>query len=151
MLKITKKILIYDEQPIVERLKQLVESWGFEGIGISSVECIEDAINQNHADVLILAKEMKIKGPSLFDSLDKNFLKKMDDIEIDHEFGLNLYGRLREHDIGIPVIFITTDDLEEVDLRYYPGLNGGIRAAMIEKPFGDGHELKMAIEKCLNL
>ncbi len=147
-----KKILIFDETPIVQNIKRLTQFWGYEGIGIASADCIEDAIVQNDIDVIILAKEIKTKGPALFDSLlDIDFLNKIDDIEIDYEFGLKIYERLRKQSIRLPVIFTTTDNLDEKDLRYYPGLNGGIRAAMIEKPFGSGDELRMAIEKCLGL
>jgi CheY-like chemotaxis protein len=148
-----KKILVFDEEPIVNNIKRLTQFWGYESIGLSSAECIEDAVIQNDIDLIILAKEMKTKGPSLFGSLllKTDLLKSLDDIEIDYEFGLKIYERLRKQSIRLPVIFITTDDLDETDLRYYPGLNGAIRAVMIEKPFGSGEELRTAIEKCLGL
>jgi len=145
-----KKVLVIDEPPIVDNILARLDSWGQEGIGLSKVARLEEAILQHDIGVIILAKEMKIKGGSLFEALlDRDPLQKMEEIEIDHEFGINLYERIRN--IGtLPVIYTTTEDLNDDTLRCYRSLNGQIRAIFIEKPFGAGEALKAAVEACLN-
>lgn len=158
-LPLKRKILVFDEPSVVSVVSAFLEEWGYVPVGITKADFIEDAISRHGISLLILAKEMRRKGPSLADlsgqaeiTTPAGFLDQLAQLKntaIDFEFGLNLYGRLRERGVLLPVILTTTDDLNEDDLRYYESGEGRLRAVVVEKPFGTGEALKHAVETCL--
>ena len=153
-----KRVLVFDEPAIVNVISHFLEDWGYETIGLQKIDFIENAIAQNNAKLIILPKEMRIKGPSLSDPPDVFSLEPKDlaervaqlkDTVINFEFGLNIYERLREKNISLPVILTTTDDLSEDDRHYYPTDMGKLNAVFVPKPFGTGEELRKAVVTCL--
>ena len=142
-MKQKKKILILDVPCMVSTLAQFIDRWGYEPIGISSVDSIEETIIRNHIDLIVLANEMTLKGPSLDD------WQKGEELKVDFEFGFKTLQRLQKQNITLPIITFTTDDLEKT--KWLRNDDGSLRLVVLEKTLTDAHleDLKKAIEEFL--
>ncbi len=73
---------------------------------------------------------------------------KLRDTEIDFEFGVNLFTRLRLNGIQLPIIFMTTQDL--VEPEWHVDKQGKVFHATIPKFYAGFEEsLRFAISECL--
>lgn len=150
-----KKILVLDEPHIVNMVRGITEGLGCSVVSVSKADFIEEVIQRNQITVLVLAKEMRIRGPSLMELLKEQKLGltdaylKLRDTEIDFEFGINLLTRLRLNGIKLPIIFMTTQDLKEPERHV--NKKGKIYHATIPKFYAGFEEsLRLAISECLN-
>ena len=150
-----KTILVLDEPHIIKMVRRIAEGLGCSMVGVSKADFIEEVIQRNQIAVLVLAKEMRIKGPSLTELLKEQKLGltdaylKLRDTEIDFEFGINLLTRLRLNGIKLPIIFMTTQDLKEPE--WHVNKQGKIYHASIPKFYGGFEEsMRFAISECLN-
>lgn len=136
-----KKILILDVPCMVRTLSQFIEILGYEPIGISNANFIEDEILDHDIDLIVLANEMTLNGQSLDD------WKRGEKIKVDFEFGLKMIRRLRNQNIDLPLIVFTTDNLEKT--QWHRDDDGNLGMVIIEKKLTEANleDLKKAIEE----
>lgn len=134
-----KKILLIDEGFLIDRFKPEIESWGYKLIGISKSDFIEEVVKRHHIDLLIIAREMRIAGPSLFESelaqpdapMEEHLLKLFD-TKIDFEWGLKVIDKISAAKLAIPYIFLTTED-EIKETQWKKNMEGKIVSAIVPK------------------
>lgn len=146
-----KTILMLDEQYIIDNLRPLIEAWGYKLIGLSNPTCIEDAILQNEIDLIILAMQMRVSGPSLEGNFDGNLVErilKLKDTSVNFYFGLDIQTRLRLNGIKLPIIFVSTEDM--VKPKWDRTKDGRLYSAIFPKPYGIfSEEFKQTIDEIL--
>lgn len=105
-----KKILIVDVPGICKTFASFVHRWGYEVIVTyhTDIDAILEMTSREKIDLLIVAKELTLKGPSLSEDW-----KNGDEMEVDNDFGIGVLSQLRLRNSNLPVILLTTDSLEE--------------------------------------
>lgn len=136
-----EKILLLDVPSMARTLAQFIDIWGYEPIGISSADSIEQTIIDHDIDLIVLANEMTRAGPSL------DGWKQGEKINIDFEFGLKIVRRLRQQNINLPIIVFTTDDLEKT--QWLRNDDGRLGLVIIEKRMTESNleDLKEAMKE----
>ena len=146
-MELKKQILIIDVPDMFDTLASHIYRWGYEPIGTSNQigDSILEMISRERIDLLIVAKELTLKGPSR-----SNDWQKGDDINVDFEFGLEVLSRLRLQSNNLPVILLTTDTLRE---NKWMRNNGNLDWVMMMKCADYGNDvysnLKRGIEEFL--
>lgn len=104
-----KRILLVDVPDVYKSFSPLIHRWGYQVIATysNSADSISEMILREQVDLLIVAMELTLKGPSL--SAD---WKSSDGLDADMFFGHKVVIELRRQKIKLPVIFLTTNDLE---------------------------------------
>lgn len=105
-----KKILIADVPGISKAFASYVHRWGYEPIVAynSDINAFLEIISRGKIDLLIVAKELTLKGPSLSDDW-----KKGDEMKVDSDFGFQVLNQLRVKKNNLPVILLTTEMLTQ--------------------------------------
>ena len=105
-----KKILIVDVLDISKAFASYAHRWGYEPIVAynSDTDAIVEMILREKIDLLIVAKELTLKGPSLSDDW-----KKGDGMEVDSDFGFQVLNQLRLRNSDLPVVLLTTEMLTQ--------------------------------------
>jgi len=132
-----KRILMLDEPCVIEGLRETLERWGYDLVGISKDDFIEEVISRNKIDLLILPGEMRITGPSLEGHFGGKLHERMlalKDTVIDWEYGAKLDSRLREKGVKIPILYLSTEDMEGP--VFCRDGDGKLRSAIFPKPGG---------------
>lgn len=139
-----KKVLIPEAPEMCETLAAFIDRWGYEPAVTSNADSIEEAVMLGQIDLIVLAREMTLKGPS-----SSRGWRKGDDIEVDFKFGHKIVERLQKQGIDLPIILLTTDDLERN--QWVRDEKGDLCSVLIEKRPGDAlwNDLKRAIEDFL--
>jgi CheY-like chemotaxis protein len=140
-----------DEPYVIEALKSTLEHWGYDLIGISKADFIQDVIRRNEVDLLILAGEMRVAGPSLEGHFEGRLHERMLALKntvIDREFGVKVESKLREDGVKIPIIYLSTEDMDGPVL--FRDEHGKLKSAIFPKPEGMFKEsFKQAVKEFL--
>lgn len=118
-----KKVLIVDDSDVANSVRDIAERMGCEVTILEKPDFmeVEEAILRNKIDLLILAREMRIAGSDPREmakmarsnpSSKPEILEKMRQIEVDFDFGTNLFEKLTAHNILLPIIYLTTADID---------------------------------------
>jgi len=141
-----KKILIVEIPQTCHGLSQILGRWGyapFESAATSSDEVLE-LISEKGFDLLIIAKDLTIKGPSRSDDWQED-----DNINVAFSFGMETLSRLRVRS-KLPVIVLAHDSKEDRWMRNDEGVLDWVILTRIEKYEGSFFDrLKKAVEEFL--
>lgn len=144
MLK-KRKILIVDVPGIFDTLSYNLISWGYDAIGILSQtkEAILRMIEEGEVDLLVVARELTVEGPSRSEDWIKG-----EKIVVDFDFGRGVLNELRLRNNNLPVILLTTDTLKSD--RWIRDDNGKLEWMVIQKCGIDKYDnLRSGIEEFL--
>ena len=120
-----KRLLLIEEQFLVDRFTPVIQSWGYEVVGISKSDFVLEVIKRHQVDIIVLAKEMRISGEALYEMIRDNpdasmneHLAKLHHTKVDFEWGLWLTKTIREAGVKLPIICLTTDELPGPQMQY---------------------------------
>ncbi len=150
-----KRILLLDVPAVTGHLPETLERFGYQVFALNQDDFIEEAITRNAIHLAIFPVEMHLpqqRGDAVLktDSLspDRRY-SRFNGRVLDSEYGYELMLRIRQSNIRIPVIYLTTQDHEEPVL-YYIDDPPRLHAATISKISSRfTQDLKHAIAQCL--
>lgn len=141
-----KRILIVEIPQTCSDLYQLLTRWGYEPVELhhTNSDSVLDMIAGKEFDLLIIAKDLTIKGPSRSDDW-----RESENINVAYSFGMETLSRLRVRN-QLPVIVLAHDRTGDSWMRTDDGRLDWVILTRIERDEGNFFDrLKKAVEEFL--